>query len=130
MTIPSDYPIAQVRNKAKVTPVWLDWFTDLDATAGSGTVAASRLSWNVRVLSANATAAAGDFCDVSASGGNVTITLPSAAANSGKQIIVAKSDSSANTVTLSGTVNGSTVVLSSQYECAAIVSNGTEWRLV
>ena len=44
--------------------------------------------WNVRVLSADATSAAGDWCDVSAAGGSRVITLPAAAANTGLTIQV------------------------------------------
>lgn len=48
---------------------------------------------------ANYTAAAGDFVPCSASGGAFTITLPSAPAN-GTRVMVMKTDTSANTVTI------------------------------
>lgn len=91
--------------------------------------AAGSFAWNVRVLTASATAVAGDFCDVDASGGAVSVTLPSAAGNVGRMISVSKADSSANAVTIIGTVNGTVnPTLTVQYTCALMVSNGTEWR--
>ena len=84
---------------------------------------------SIRVLSASATIAPGEFADVDASSAAVTITLPPASTNSGKMIGVAKSDASANFVTLSGQVNGAaTTDLTTQYTALLLISNGTEWR--
>lgn len=92
--------------------------------------ASGSFAWNVRILSTNATAAAGDFCDVDASGGAVSVTLPSVGGNVGRMVAVSKSDASANAVTIVGTVNGTVnPTLTVQYTRALMVSNGTEWRL-
>lgn len=89
------------------------------------------IGWNVRILTTTATAAAGDMCDCDASGGAFTVTLPSVAANSGKTIIVTKADSSANAVTIAGTINGATDLdLTLQYTAITLASNGTEWRII
>ena len=84
---------------------------------------------SIRVLSASASIATGEFADVDATSGAVTITLPPASTNSGKMIGVAKSDASGNYVTLSGQVNGAaTTDLTTQYTALLLISNGTEWR--
>lgn len=84
---------------------------------------------SIRVLSASASIAIGEFADVDATSGAVTITLPPASTNSGKMIGVAKSDASGNYVTLSGQVNGAaTTDLTTQYTALLLISNGTEWR--
>ena len=101
----------------------------LDLSNHTGSLSAQLLSWNVRVMTASATAVAGDFCDVDASGGAVSVTLPSVGGNVGRMIAVSKADSSANAVTIIGTVNGTVnPTLTVQYTCALMVSNGTEWR--
>jgi hypothetical protein len=73
--------------------------------------------------------------DGSAAGGAFTITLPTAVGNTGRLFIVKKTDSSANAVTVKG--NGSelidganTSLLSTQYQCLEIYSNGTNWSTV
>jgi len=84
---------------------------------------------SILVLSASASIATGEFADVDATSGAVTITLPPASTNSGKMIGVAKSDASGNYVTLSGQVNGAaTTDLTTQYTALLLISNGTEWR--
>lgn len=69
---------------------------------------------------------------VDASGGNRTITLPDATACSGRQYIIKKIDSSANTVTVATqtgqTIDGqASVGLNTQYQFIKIVSNGQNW---
>lgn len=87
--------------------------------------------WNVRILTTTATAAAGDMCDCDASGGAFTVTLPNVATNSGQTIIVTKADSSANAVTIAGTINGATDLdITLQYTAITLASNGTEWRII
>lgn len=103
----------------------------LDLGNHTGSLRLSNVDWNVRSVVYDVTAVAGDFCDVDASSGAVSVTLPDPAANIGKMVAVAKADSSANAVTLVGTVNGtaspSFIV---QYTCYTMASTGTEWRLV
>jgi hypothetical protein len=87
-----------------------------------------------RSLSANANLEPYDgIMKVSASGAARTITLPPAANHIGREVVVIKTDSSANTVTINGdgseTVGGSlTLVLSTANERVHIVSNGTGWE--
>lgn len=72
---------------------------------------------------------------VNASGANRTYTLPDATLRAGTSIIVSKSDSSANRVTItpfgSQTINGSaSATLSKQYSLVELVSDGTNWLVL
>lgn len=69
-----------------------------------------------------------------ATGGAITLTLPTAVAAT-QEYFIFKGDSSANTVTVattsSQTINGaSTVVLSAQYAGVVLLSDGANWRIV
>lgn len=67
---------------------------------------------------------------VDASGGNITITLPTAGATNIRRIyIVLKSDSSTNTVTISTTAGGNKVI-NTQYSGFQVQSNGTNWYVI
>ena len=93
------------------------------------------IRWSVSNLTSSGNASAGSFCNVDASGGSVTVTLPAASTSTGYQIQVRKKDSSGNAVTVSvsggGTINGSaSQVISTQYVCLTLVSDGTEWCIV
>lgn len=65
----------------------------------------------------------------SATSANRTITLPSAANNTGRKIIIKRSDSTAAYyVAVSGTIEGATVHrLKTQYASLEVVSDGTSW---
>lgn len=68
-----------------------------------------------------------------ASGGAITLTLPSAAA--GKRVTIKKTDSSSNTVTIqrdaTNSIDGAnTKVLYSQYESMTVISDGTNWFVI
>jgi len=66
---------------------------------------------------------------VNATGGNVTLTLPTATA--GRTLAIKKTDASANTVQLTGTVD--TVVnptLGTQFQSRVIVADGSNWQIV
>lgn len=70
---------------------------------------------------------------VDASGGARTVNLP--AASGGGRIVVKKTDSSANVVTIDGdgseTIDGSlTLVLGFQYDSVTLVSDGSDWWIV
>jgi hypothetical protein len=71
---------------------------------------------------------------VSASGGVVTITIPTAATNRGKVFNIKKTDSSANGVIISpvaGTIDGSaTKTLAFQYDSLMLVSDGSNYFLI
>ncbi len=77
----------------------------------------------------------GYHVDVDASGGPVTVNLPTAASKPGALIEVRKTDNSANTVTVDGygseTINGATTfVLYSQYDSVSLRSDGTNVMVV
>lgn len=74
------------------------------------------------------TAVPGDLVRCDATGGAFAITIPSASNLIGQQsIIVVKIDSSANAVTLTATISGSSnPTLSSQWSSMTIESTGTE----
>ena len=103
----------------------------LDLGNATGSMAAVRFSWNVRLLTGSELATAGDFCDCDASSSAITVTMPDPTANTGKMVAVRKSDSSANAVTISGAINGATSqVLTVQYTAILMASNGLEWCIV
>lgn len=88
--------------------------------------------WNVRSLTASDTAEVNDWCDVDATAGACTITLPPAVDSVGELIYVRKTDSSGNAVIVDGdgaeTINGAaTRSLTVQYATVTLGSNGTEW---
>ena len=76
------------------------------------------------------------YIRVDATGGARTITLPSASTCSGRQILVAKIDSSGNAVTVAragtDTIEGSnTISLASQWDNALLISNGNNgWERI
>ena len=76
-----------------------------------------------------------DVILVDATNGAVTITLPKASNASKKVLIIKKTDSSANAVTIDGdgseTIDGSaTVSLSNQYDVKTIISDGSAWHVI
>lgn len=81
------------------------------------------ITTNTSLSSTNGTV----LCD--ATSGAVTLSLPSAAVgNLGWMFVMKKTDSSANTCTLSGTIDGaSSIVLGTQYDVIAVRSNGSQW---
>ena len=87
-------------------------------------------------LSANTTLTNAYYMvDVDASGGAVTIVLPTAASIAGQTFIIRKNDSSANAVTIDGysseTINGAaTLAISVQYTSYTIMSDGTNWMVI
>lgn len=89
-------------------------FVQAAATATGGTMAMKASQ------TANYTAAAGDFVPVSASGGAVTVTLPTAPAN-GTRVTVMKTDTSTNTVTISR--GGTTDVINVAAQTSLTLSN-------
>jgi hypothetical protein len=72
-----------------------------------------------------------DIIGASASGGNITVTLPSASGNTGLTYIIKKTDATGNTCTVVGTIDGTTnYVLSTQYQYVQVASNGTDWYII
>jgi len=87
----------------------------------------------IQTISTNYTALTTDGAIfASASSGNVTVTLPAAANNSGQKLIIKKTDSSANTVTIDGNASetideSATKVLTIQYDSVVLVCDGSNW---
>ena len=73
------------------------------------------------------------ICDATSAA--FTVTLPVAADNIGKTYHIKKIDISANAITVDGngseTIDdGATAIITTQYECITVVSDGTEWWIV
>lgn len=69
--------------------------------------------------------------EVDASSGPLAVTLLSAAAHIGLVVHVTKTDSSGNPVSVGGPINGqATIDLSAQYSAMALISVGSEWRII
>jgi len=87
---------------------------------------------NVTSQSADYTASDGDIVLADASGGAITITLPSPSA--GAKVEVKKTDSSANAVTVDGGGNNidssGSFDITTQYESYTMVSDGSNWYIV
>lgn len=80
---------------------------------------------NVVAKSANFTAAAATDYICDATGGNITVTLPAASANTGVAYTFTKKDSSGNSITLTGALG--TATTSTQYARLKALSDGTSW---
>ena len=64
-----------------------------------------------------------------------TLTLYAASGNSGRQLIIKKTDSSANAVTVDGNASetidgGTTAAITTQFESITIVCDGSNWHIV
>jgi hypothetical protein len=73
--------------------------------------------------------------NVNASGGAVTVTLPAASSNNGRNYIIKKTDSSLNSVTIartgSDTIDGATsYTVLFQYDSVTLISTGSGWDIV
>lgn len=84
----------------------------------------------IRTVTTNYNATALDYCIiVDATAGGVTVTLPSLTL--GLSLVVKKIDSSVNTVTVSGTIDGAaSVVLLTQYSNTAVIGGASEWHVI
>lgn len=78
---------------------------------------------STQTTSFTAGAASDYLCDATA--GVITVTMPSAASNTGVIYYFTKKDSTANAVTLTGVLGTSTT--SSQYDEIRVKSDGTNW---
>lgn len=71
----------------------------------------------------------GDFADVDASAGDVSITLPSPSGVPGQVCGIGKNDSSGNSVIAVGNINGDTsATITIQHTTLWLISVGSEWR--
>ncbi len=94
-------------------------------------VTVGSIQYNIVTTAVGMTAAYGDFIQVNAAGGPVSITLPAAATTPGALIDVSKIDASANAVTVVGTINGvANFDLLLQDESITLVSDGTGFRII
>lgn len=63
--------------------------------------------------------------------GNISVTLPTASTCVGRIYVVKKTDGTANTVTVVGTINGtSNRVINTQHSGFQFQSNGTDWDII
>jgi hypothetical protein len=71
-----------------------------------------------------------DIINLDATGGAFTLTLYDPASNSGKQLVLTKTDTSTNAITLgSFNINGASRKLCTEQESVTIYSDGTAWRV-
>ena len=114
-------------------------------TAGSGITVSngSGVSGDPTISITNAVAtktadytltASDDLVKGDASGGAITLTLPTAVGNSGKEFFIKKIDSTGNSVTVAGdgseTIDGSaTQVITAQWTTLTIISDGANWLI-
>lgn len=108
-------------------------FTDAEKTklAGLSPSAGAPTVVSIAVGDSPYTASWGEDIEVDASGGNVTINIPTAVGNSGETLWVTRIDDTVTTnvivdPNLSETINGeSTITIDNQWTSLAIRSNGT-----
>ena len=108
-------------------------------TDGSGNlswVAQSGGGYTVQAKSAGFTAAVSYYYVIDSSGGAVTVTLPNASGNSGKQIGFKARHGASNAVTLDrsagGNIDGATsnLIISANMASVEIISDGTDWWIL
>ena len=95
-------------------------------------------TWGKRLVSKTADYTAlitDEIILVDATAGNVTITLPAAASNSGKEYIVKKTDNTSNIVIIDGnsteTIDGAlTQTIQEQYGAYKIITDASNWYIV
>lgn len=98
------------------------------AAGNTGATGSKGISWNVRTtVATSVTAAAFDFIEADATAGAVTITFPTSPAT-GDMVAVKKTDSTANTVISSITVEGVTNPTQKyQYGTVIYIYSGSSW---
>gem|GEM_PF-6828931 len=68
---------------------------------------------------------------IDASSGSITATLPTASTCPGRVYVIKKIDASANTVTVSGSIDGvSSKIYSTQFSGTSVQSNGSTWDII
>lgn len=114
-------------------------FLKADSGASAGVSWASPAGANIAVTSKTANYTVSTSDDVitgDASGGNFTLTLPTAVGNTGKVFRIKRTDQTlANKITIDGngseTIDGAlTKLLKTQYEEFTIVSDGSNWQIL
>jgi hypothetical protein len=119
------------------TPVFLvDKEGDLTAssvTVTGNTTFGAAVNFPVTSVSTNTTLGNTHFLVlVNATGGAVTITLPSASGNTGRMYVIMKTDASANSVTIAPTggqfINGAaSISFNTQWQKYTVMSDGSNW---
>lgn len=72
-----------------------------------------------------------DVLRADATGAAFSLTLPNAAANSGRKYTIKKVDATANVVTVLGTIDGAgSITMNTQYAAYTVQSNGTAWDVI
>ena len=108
-------------------------------TNGSGVLSwvdQSSGGYTVQAKSAGFTAAVSYYYVIDSSGGAVTVTLPNASGNSGKQIGFKARHGASNAVTLDrsagGNIDGATsnLIISANMASVEIISDGTDWWIL
>lgn len=111
----------------------------LSSTANDITITstASSSAWTVVTKVAAYNAVAGDFVKADASAGTFAVTLPTAVGISGQSIVVKKTDSSVNAVTVNtttaqtmDTLASGAVAITTQYVAIVFVSDGVNWQII
>ncbi len=127
-------PKANVNITDKPTSLdWYKFFVRLVAFVEniSNTTTIVNSPYNPVSTSTNYAASYGDLVEASASGGNISVTLPNPATYPGVPVVVAKTDATANIVTVVGTINGvANFQLLAQDEVLTVVSVTTGWRAI
>lgn len=94
-------------------------------------VESDSFAWSVREVTSSGSVYVGEFIEADATSASIALTLPDVAASKGRMIGLSKTDSTANVVSIVGTINGDAdVSITEQYTTLLILSNGTEWRLI
>ena len=107
--------------------LWLD--TSATGTGGTGVLTVNAITESTTLTTSNTWV----LCD--ATRGEIVVTLPPAAANTGRRYFVMKIDSSRNSVVIVGddneTINEApTTVIDEQYGIRKPASDGTQWWLL
>lgn len=107
-------------------------FLKADSSQTSGLVwasAGSTLAVTTKTTTYTATTN-DDVINLDSTSGAFTLTLYTPSGNTGKQLILTKTDSSTNAITIGGfNLQGASRKLTSQYECISIYSDGTNWNV-
>lgn len=86
--------------------------------------------FNTAIITADTTAKKNDWLGVDATASAINIILPDATLNKDAQIVVKKTDSTANVVVLVGTTDGQLKRrLTTQYEVISLISDGVNWLI-
>lgn len=122
-------PTVTATHLASALPVAQGGTGATTATAALSALSGTPISAIRNITTSTVTAAAWDVLECNAASNAITVTLPTNAA--GIRVVIKKTDSSANTVTITGTIDGATNhVLSFQNQSLELFADGTSWYRV